>query len=46
MCWATGWAITTSAGVDVESQYTVFGATGALVVTGLTTILPLALRRR
>ncbi len=46
VCWATGWAITTSAGVDVESQYTVFGATGALVVTGLTAILPLALRRR
>ncbi len=25
-CWALGWTITTSAGVDVERQYTVFGA--------------------
>ena len=45
-CWALGWTITTSAGVDVERQYTVFGATGALVVTALTAVLPLTLRRR
>jgi hypothetical protein len=42
--WALGWVITTSAGVDVERRYTVFGATGALVVTALTSVLPLALR--
>ncbi len=41
-CWALGWTITTAAGVDVERQYTVFGATGALVVTALTAWLPLA----
>jgi hypothetical protein len=45
-CWALGWTITTAAGVDVERQYTVFGATGAIVVTALTALLPLALRRR
>lgn len=45
-CWALGWTITASAGVDVERQYTVFGATGAVVVTALTTVLPLTLRRR
>jgi hypothetical protein len=43
--WATGWAITTAAGVDVESQYTVFGSSGALVVTACTTALPLVLNR-
>ena len=45
-CWALGWTITTWAGVDIERQYTVFGASGALVVTALTAILPLTLRRR
>ena len=43
-CWALGWTITTAAGVDVERQYTVFGAAGAIVVTALTAILPLTLR--
>ena len=46
LCWALGWTITSSAGVDVERQYTVFGATGAIVVTALTAVLPLSLRRR
>ena len=46
ICWTLGWAITSSVGVDVERQYTVFGATGAIVVTALTAILPLSLRRR
>ncbi len=44
--WALGWTITASAGVDVERQYTVFGASGALAVTALTVVLPLAVRRR
>jgi hypothetical protein len=33
--WAVGWAVTTAAGIDVEEQYTVFGASGVLVVTAL-----------
>jgi len=41
--WALGWAITTAAGIDVESQYTVFGSSGALVVTAATAILPVIL---
>ena len=41
--WAAGWAITTSVGVRVEEQFTVFGAAGAVVVTGLTVVLPLVL---
>jgi hypothetical protein len=28
--WALGWTVTTLAGIDVERQYMVFGATGAL----------------
>ena len=31
--WALGWAITTSIGVDVESKWAVFGASGAITVT-------------
>ena len=41
--WALGWAITSSIGVDVETQYTVFGSSGALVVTAVTAVLPVAL---
>lgn len=44
--WALGWTITTAIGVDVESQYTVFGSSGALTVTAATVVLPLALARR
>jgi hypothetical protein len=44
--WALGWTITSSAGVDVEEQYTVFGSTGAIVVAALTSVLPVALARR
>ncbi len=46
MLWALGWTITTAAGVDVEAQYTVFGSSGALVVTALTSVLPIELARR
>jgi hypothetical protein len=46
VAWAIGWAITTAIGVDVEAQYTVFGSSGALVVTGLTAILPALLTTR
>lgn len=38
--WAAGWAITTSVGVQVEDQFTVFGAAGAVTVTLLTAVLP------
>jgi hypothetical protein len=44
--WALGWFITTAAGIAVEEQFIVFGASGALVVTGLTTVLPIAVRRQ
>lgn len=36
---ALGWTLTSLAGVDVERQYTVFGASGAVVVTALTGLL-------
>jgi hypothetical protein len=44
--WSLGWTITASIGVDVESRYTVFGSSGAIVVAAVTSVLPLALRRR
>jgi hypothetical protein len=44
--WALGWIVTTAFGVDVESQYTVFGSSGALVVTLATAVLPISLTRR
>jgi peptidoglycan/LPS O-acetylase OafA/YrhL len=44
--WALGWTITASAGIDVETHYTVFGASGALVVTAATAILPTLLEHR
>jgi hypothetical protein len=44
--WALGWATTTSIGIDVETQYAVFGSSGALVVTVTTAALPVLLARR
>jgi len=41
--WALGWTITAVAGVDVEAQYTVFGSSGAVVVTAATSVLAVAL---
>jgi hypothetical protein len=43
--WALGWAVTAAVGVRLEDGWTVFGSTGALVVTALTAMLPLAVRR-
>jgi hypothetical protein len=43
--WAAGWAISTAIGVDVDQQFVIFGASGAIVVTALTVVLPLALNR-
>lgn len=45
-CWALGWFLTTSVGVKVEDQWTVFGAAGAITVTVLTVVLPAALARK
>ena len=44
--WALGWAVTTAVGIDVEEQFTVFGASGALVVTAATVVLPMFLATR
>jgi hypothetical protein len=43
---AIGWAVTTSAGIDVDQQFTIFGSSGALVATLLTAVLPLVLSSR
>jgi len=43
--WSLGWTITSSAGIDVEAQYTVFGSSGALVVTAGTSVVAIALAR-
>lgn len=41
LAWALGWTLTTLVGVQVEDQFTVFGAAGAVTVTALTCVLPL-----
>ncbi len=43
--WSIGWAVTTSAGIQVEDQFTVFGAAGAVTVAFLTAVLPVLLTR-
>jgi hypothetical protein len=37
--WATGWAVTTSAGIAVTDHFTTFGASGAVAVTALLGVL-------
>ena len=37
--WALGWTVTTAAGVDVERQYAVFGALGAITFMALSGLL-------
>ncbi|WP_395729793.1 hypothetical protein [Nakamurella sp.] len=44
-CWALAWALITVAGVQVDNQFTVFGAIGAVSVTAATLVLPLTLVR-
>ena len=44
--WAIGWAISTSIGIDVDTQWAVFGSSGALVVTAATAVLPALLATR
>ena len=43
--WAFGWTVTAAVGVRLEDGWTVFGSSGAVVVTVLTAVLPLVLRR-
>ena len=43
---ATGWVVTTGWGIDVDEQFTIFGASGALVVTAATIVLPVLLNGR
>lgn len=45
VCWALAWALITVAGVQVDNQFTVFGAIGAVSVTAATLVLPLTLAR-
>jgi hypothetical protein len=45
VCWSLGWALITVAGVQVDNQFTVFGAIGAVSVTAATLVLPLTLAR-
>jgi hypothetical protein len=44
--WAVGWVVTIAAGIQIGEQFTVFGASGAVVVTLLTSALPLLLNHR
>lgn len=44
-CWALAWALIAVAGVQVDNQFTVFGAIGAVSVTAATLVLPLTLVR-
>jgi hypothetical protein len=37
--WALGWTVSTAIGVDVERQYVVFGAAGAITVMALSGLL-------
>lgn len=44
-CWSLAWALITLADVQVDNQFTVFGAIGAVSVTAATLVLPLTLAR-
>jgi hypothetical protein len=39
LLWALGWTVTAAAGVDVDHQYAVFGATGAVTFMALSGVL-------
>jgi hypothetical protein len=39
LLWALGWTVTTAAGIDVERQYAVFGALGAITFMALSGVL-------
>jgi hypothetical protein len=42
--WALGWTVTTLAGIDVNSHFTIFGALGALAYSALAGVVLYALR--
>lgn len=44
--WALGWCVTAAVGVRLDDGWTVFGSSGAVLVTVLTAVLPLVLRGR
>lgn len=44
--WALAWVISTAIGIDVDRQWTVFGASGAITVTAATAVLPVLLAQR
>ena len=44
--WAVAWVVTSSVGVRVDEQFSVFGSSGALVATLMTVALPLHLDSR
>ena len=44
LAWTIGWIVSTSIGIKVAEQFTVFGAAGAVTVALLTSVLPVALR--
>jgi hypothetical protein len=39
LLWALGWAVTTAGGIDVDQQFAVFGAYGAITFMALSGIL-------
>ena len=39
LLWALGWTVTAAAGIDVDRQYTVFGAFGAITVMALSGVV-------
>ncbi len=43
--WSAGWATSTAIGIDVDEQFVIFGASGAMLVSLLTVVLPIALNR-
>lgn len=45
LLWAGGWAITAAAGIQVDERFSVFGSSGAVVVTALTAVLPILVER-
>jgi len=45
IAWPLGWAVTWAAGIDVESSYYAFGASGALVFAALTGLAMLFMLR-
>jgi hypothetical protein len=44
--WAVGWVVSTSIGIQVSDQFTVFGAAGAVTAALLTAVLPVFLQIR